>query len=150
MLFDLPDKAIMAADCPESWIKNVQIVDLWAKEQQYVLHNVNWFRMPDGSMICSLPDKKRLRIPRPDELGRVRIGTEVISMQSAFDRAYQCLCTHYEDYRYVWDLNVAKRWGCSPASDKQLALIRRRCKGFDPSGLTKGEASQILNRVMCE
>lgn len=150
MLFDLPDKAIMAADCPESWIKNVQIVDLWAKEQQYVLHNVNWFRMPDGSMICSLPDKKRLRIPRPDELGRVRIGTEVISMQSAFDRAYQCLCTHYEDYRYVWDLNIAKRWGCSPASDKQLALIRRRCKGFDPSGLTKGEASQILNRVMCE
>lgn len=31
MLFDLPDKAIMAADCPESWIKNVQIVDLWRK-----------------------------------------------------------------------------------------------------------------------
>lgn len=150
MLFDLPDKAIMAADCPESWIKNVQIVDLWAKEQRYILHDVNWFRLPDGSMICSLPDKKRLRIPRPDELGRVRIGTEVISMQSAFDRAYQCLCTHYEDYRYVWDLNIAKRWGCSPASDKQLALIRRRCKGFDPSGLTKGEASQILNRVMCE
>lgn len=150
MLFDLPDKAIMAADCPESWIKNVQIVDLWAKKQQYVLHNVNWFRMPDGSMVCSLPDKKRLRIPCPDELGRVRIGTEVIPMQSALDRAYQCLCAHYEDYRYVWDLNIAKRWGCSPASDKQLALIRRRCKGFDPSGLTKGEASQILNRVMCE
>ena len=150
MLFDLPDKAIMAADCPESWIKNVQIVDLWAKEQRYILHDVNWFRLPDGSMVCSLPGKKRLRIPRPDELGRVRIGTEVIPMQSAFDRAYQCLCAHYEDYRYVWDLNIAKRWGCSPASDKQLALIRRRCKGFDPSGLTKGEASQILNRVMCE
>ena len=150
MLFDLPDKAIMAADCPESWIKNVQFVDLWAKEQRYILHDVNWFRLPDGSMVCSLPGKKRLRIPRPDELGRVRIGTEVIPMQSAFDRAYQCLCAHYEDYRYVWDLNIAKRWGCSPASDKQLALIRRRCKGFDPSGLTKGEASQILNRVMCE
>ena len=150
MLFDLPDKAIMAADCPESWIKNVQIVDLWAKEQRYILHDVNWFRLPDGSMVCSLPGKKRLRIPRPDELGRVRIGTEVIPMQPAFDRAYQCICAHYEDHRYVWDLNIAKRWGCSPASDKQLALIRRRCKGFDPSGLTKGEASQILNRVMCE
>ena len=30
-IFELPQKAIAAADCPESWIRNVQIVDLWAK-----------------------------------------------------------------------------------------------------------------------
>lgn len=149
LLFDLPDKAIRASDCPESWIRNVEIVDLWAREQQYNLHGVNWFKMPDGSMVCSLPDRKHLKIPCPDELGRVKIGTEVITMQSAFDRAFQCLCAHYEDYRYIWDLDAAKRWGRLPASDKQLSLIRRRCKGFDPSGLTRGEASQILNRVMC-
>lgn len=36
MLFDLPAIAMAAADCPESWIRNVEIVDLWAKGQQYV------------------------------------------------------------------------------------------------------------------
>lgn len=149
MLFDLPDKAMMAADCPESWIRNVQIVNLWAQEQKYNTHHVNWFRMPDGSLICSLPGRKRLKVPCPDELGRVRMGDELIPMQTALDRAYQCLCAHYEDYRYIWDTEQAKRWGRSPASDKQISLIRKRCKGFDPSGLTKGEASQILNRVMC-
>lgn len=148
MLFELPDKAIRVADCPESWIKNVQIVNLWAKEQQYNTHSVNWFRFPDGSMSCSLPGRKKLTIPRPDELGRVKVGNELIPMQLAFDRAYQCLCTHYEDCRYIWDLEQAKRWGRAPASERQINLIRRKCKGFDPAGLTKGEASQILNRVM--
>ncbi len=33
MLFDLPIKATAAADCPESWIKNVQIVDLWGRSR---------------------------------------------------------------------------------------------------------------------
>lgn len=149
MLFDLPDKALRASDCPESWIRNVQIVDLWAREQSYNTHRVNWFRLPDGSLVCSLPGRGRLSIPCPDELGRVRIGEETLPMQTALDRAYQCLCAHYEDSRYIWDLDQAKRWGKAPASDKQLSLIRRRCKGFNPEGLTKGEASQILNRVMC-
>lgn len=149
MLFELPDKAIRAADCPESWIQNVRIVNLWAKEQNYNTHNVNWFRQPDGSLTCSLPKKQRITIPCPDELGKVRIGADRIPMQEALDRAYRCLCAHYEDDRYIWDLEQAKRWGSSPASEKQLNWIRRKCRGFDPSGLTKGEASQILNRVLC-
>lgn len=149
MLFELPGKALRASDCPESWIKNVEIVDLWAKEKEYNTHGVNWFRLPDGSMVCSLPGKEKLRIPCPDELGRVNIGAETVQMQAALDRAYQCLCAHYEDARYIWDVKQAKRWGAAPASEKQLNLIRRRCKGFDPSGLTKGEASQVLNRLMC-
>ena len=49
--------------------------------------------------------------------------------------------------RYIWDLNAAKRWGKQPASEAQLRIIQRRCKGFDTTGLTKGQASQILNRL---
>jgi hypothetical protein len=30
---------------------------------------------------------------------------------------------------------------------KQLEIIQKRCKGFDTSNLTKGDASQILNRL---
>lgn len=150
-LFELPQKAIAAADCPESWIKNIQIVDLWAKEQKYNTHDVNWFRMPTGDMVCSLPGGHRMTIPCPDEIGRTHIGSETVPMQVAFDRAYQALCAHFEDVRYIWDLSVAKRWGKSPASDKQMVLIRRMSKRyhFDPMNLTKGEASQVLNRLMC-
>ena len=47
MLFELPIKAASASDCPESWVKNVEIVDLWARGQQYNTHDVNYFKMPD-------------------------------------------------------------------------------------------------------
>lgn len=149
MLFELPEKAVIASDCPQSWIKNVEIVNLWAKAQQYNTHNVNWFRMPDGSMVCSLLNKKRITIPPADELGRVLVGGQHIPMQEALDRAFDLLRCHYENERYIWDTNQVKRWGASMASESQLKLIRRRLKGYDPDGITKGQASQIINRIMC-
>lgn len=143
-LFELPEKIIRASDCPESWVKNVEIVDLWAQEQKYQTHDVNWFKMPDGSLVCSLLNKERLVIPCPDSLGMVN----GIPMQEALDRAYKRLMGLYGEQRYIWDINSAKRWGRAPATDKQLKIITRRCKGFDASSLTKMQASQILNRIM--
>lgn len=152
MLFELPDKAIAASDCPESWIKNVQIVDLWAREQRYVTHDVNWFKMPDSSLVCSLTDKETLAIRAQDELGNTRViykRTESpdMPMQDALDCCYNWLIEHRSDQRRIWDKNATNRWGKSPASESQLKYIRRKCKGFDASSLTKGQASQILNRV---
>lgn len=147
-LFDLPMKITAATDCPESWIKNVEIVDLWAQEQQYNTHGVNWFKLPDGSLLCSLPDKQSIRIPCPDELGRVEFWGQIMPMQKALDLAYSELRDNWEDSRAIWDLDVVKRWGSAPATEKQLLLVSRRCKGFDTTGLTKFQASQILNRVL--
>ena len=48
-LFDLPEIVQNLADCPESWIRNIEIVNLWAKEQQYETHNVNWFKIGRAS-----------------------------------------------------------------------------------------------------
>jgi DNA or RNA helicases of superfamily II len=143
-LFELPEKVLRASDCPESWVKNVEIVDLWAQEQKYQLHDINWFKMPDGSLVCSLLNKERLVIPCPDSLGMAN----GIPMQEALDQAYLKLQAKYPSQQYIWDLNAAKRWGRAPASDKQLKIISRRCKGFDTSSLTKMQASQILNRIM--
>lgn len=148
MLFELPEKVERAADCPESWIKNVQIVDLWAQEQKYNTHGVNFFKMPDGSLVCSLMNREKIVIPCQDELGRVLFNGRLIPMQSALDFAYIKLTTNYKEQEYIWNLDIAKHWGKAPASEKQVQLIRRRCKGFDPDGLTKLQASQILNRVM--
>lgn len=147
-LFELPELAIRATDCPESWIRNVKIVDLWAQEQKYQLHNVAWFKMPDGSFVISLPERPNMVIPAQDELGRTRYMGQLMPMQNAFDRAYKYLTGECEDVRYIWDLDIASRWGKAPASDKQLAIIRKRCKGFNADGLTKGQASMILNRVI--
>lgn len=147
-LFELPAKAERAADCPESWIKNVKIVDLWAQEQKYNTHDVDYFRMPDGSLVCSLLDRKKLVIPPQDELGRVNVRGELVDMQTALDRAYLKLNEDYAEQKYIWDLSVKKLWGRYPASEKQIKLIRKRCKNFEFESLTKMEASQILNRIM--
>ncbi len=147
MLFELPEKVERAADCPESWIKNVEIVDLWAQAQKYNTHGVNWFKMPDGRLICSLMNHEKIVIPCQDELGRVNFNGRLMPMQSALDFAYVKLTTNYKDQEYIWNMDICKRWGKAPASEKQLKLIQRRCKGFDTEGLTKLQASQILNRV---
>lgn len=148
-LFDLPVRIAAASDCPESWIRNVQVVDLWAKEQKYTLHDVNWFKMPDGSLVCSLANHQKIAIPCPDVLGMVALKSgERIPMQEALDRAYKKLRNEFPDQKRLWDRNAVKRWGRAPATESQLKVIQRRCKGFDTSELTKGQASMILNRLL--
>lgn len=146
-LFELPDIIEEIADCPESWIKNIEIVNLWAKGQAYNLHNVNWFKMPNGDLVCDLK-RKRLIIPAQNELAETKIGNKTIKMQEALDLAYQYLCENYPDQRYIWDTRTIKKWGKEKASEKQKVLIQRFCKNFDTSELTKIEANQILTRKL--
>lgn len=154
MLFDLPQQIDSASDCPQSWIKNIQIIDLWAKEQKYNTHDVNWFRKPDGAFVLSLPNKQKLRIEAPDELGETIFNGKRVDMQTAFDNAYTLLCTKYRNSKIIWDLTSAKRWGNASASDKQIQLIKRRGRkiisesDFDIDSLTKLQASQILDRLI--
>lgn len=146
-LFELPVRAAAASDCPESWIRNVEIVDLWAKEQKYQTHDVNWFKLPDGSLVCSLPEGRRMTVPCPDALGMVALGGGRAPVQEALDRAYMALCERFEESRKLWDLNAVRRWGSGEATEGQIRLIRRQCRDFDCQGLTKGQASQIINRL---
>lgn len=44
LLFELPEKIEQASDCPQSWVKNMQIVQLWAKEQHYDTRGINFSR----------------------------------------------------------------------------------------------------------
>ena len=150
-IFDLPAKIEAASDVPESWIRNIEIVDLWAKGQKYNTHDINFFKMPDGSLVCSLKDKQKITIPCPDALGMVCMpdGTRC-KMQEALDLAYCQLIRDHLDCRHLWDLQIVKKWGRMPATERQLALIRKRCQGYDPAGLSKGDASQIINRLFNE
>jgi superfamily II DNA or RNA helicase len=150
-LFDLPEVITKLSDCPESWIRNVEYVNLWAKAQDYRTHGVNYFKMPNGDLICELAHKYKFLIKAPDELGRTQLnnGVGLIPMQDAFDAVFKTLRDHYEEARPIWDANLASRsWGRGEASEKQKLLIQRKVKGFDTSNLSKFEACQILNRVL--
>lgn len=146
-LFDLPDLIQKIADVPESWIKNIEYVNLWAKGQTYNTHNVNWFKMPNGDLVLTLKNK-RLVIPAQDELGETIIGNKKVKMQEALDLAFKYVCEEYADQKYIWDIKQIKKWGKSEASEKQKNIIKRMCKELDVSELTKSEASQILNRIL--
>ena len=69
-------------------------------------------------------------------------------MQEALDRADVKLNAVYADQKTLWGVNAIKRWGKKPATEKQLKLVRRFCKGFNTDGLNKMEATQIINRVL--
>lgn len=147
-LFELPLKISATSDTPESWIKNIHIVDLWAQEQSYNTHDINFFKMPDGSLVVSVADAPALVIPCPDALGTVSLADgRRMGMQEAIDRVYSTLLQEHAECRHLWDLEAVRRWGRAPATEKQISIIQRRCKGFDTTGLSKGDASQILNRL---
>jgi len=71
-------------------------------------------------------------------------------MQEALDLAYLTLIRDHPNDRMLWDLQAVRKWGKSPATAKQLEIIKKRCKGFDTANLSKGDASQILNRLLNE
>ena len=146
-LFDLPEVIKMKSDTPESWIRNMEIVNLWAKEQDYALHDVNWFKMPNGDFVCHLLNRAKLVIPAQDELGHTTWAGKKVPMQDAFDQAYLYLKERCSDSEYIWNLKKVKRWKDQEASEKQKTIIKRRLKAYDVDGLTKFQASQILNRL---
>lgn len=151
-IFSFPDKIIEASDCPESWVRNVKLVDIFAKEKGYTLHSVNYFKMPDGSMICQTP-KKKFKISPIDKLGHCNLFVSDgrkktnIKAQEAFDIVFKVLRSECSESSPIWDLNICKHWGYKDASDKQKAIINRRLPNFDTTSLTKLEAGCILNRI---
>lgn len=145
-LFELPDLITKKSDCPASWIRNVEIVNLWAKEQEYNTHGVNYFKMPNGDMVVSIP-KKKIRIPAQDELGKTTIGGQKMTMQRALDKVFLHLQEEYPQYEYIWNVENMKKWGKYPASEKQIESIKRFMKDFDTENLNKMQATQILNRL---
>ena len=70
-----------------------------------------------------------------------------MKMQEALDLAYMYLLEEHSNEKYIWDTRQIKKWGKAEATDKQKNIIKRMCKDFDTSELTKSQASQILNRL---
>lgn len=83
----------------------------------------------------------------PDRLGRVMLQGQSVDMQEALDRAYSRLTQYHKNCDYLWDLKKVKQWGKQPASEKQIAQVSRMFPDYDVENMSKGDASQILNRM---
>lgn len=163
-LMEMIELAEELSDIPSSWIRNSKQVDLWAKENDYKTDKVNYFQMPDGRMIVSLPERAKIIIPAPDMLGNVD-ATQIMGLaqdfhewgiayygetwvyQRALNAVKANLERNYQEDAQLWDLAKVKRWGKDPASEAQMKLINRRLKDEAPQNLTKFEAAQIINRL---
>ena len=126
-LFDLPRIIEEFEDCPEAWIQNVEYVDLWEKKNDYNLHEVNYFRLPDGRLLLSEP---KIIIPAEDSLGRIKWNGELKSAQRVFDEVYKELRENHSDKRALWDLSLISKWGDYPATEKQKAVIMKKIRSF--------------------
>lgn len=163
LLADIPAVIEQKADTPESWINNVRTVDLWAKSQGYILHDINFQKRPDGSLFLRLPVEGTrrsvfLNISAPDLTGKAIFSTsggfaEELPAQECYDLAFECLRSKFLDKRPLWNLSSAKRWGSQPAGEKQLEYIRRLSnrRKIDVSnvmnGLTKLQATSLIERL---
>ena len=147
-LFELPEKAVAASDGPLSWIKSAKVVDLWKRKNGYDTRKISFTLLPTGELTVSLLDGKRITIPAPDALGQVLCNDgSRIPMQQAIDKVYAYLLRNHADERYLWDLDKVKSWGRNPATDKQIALVRRVLKEQTPEDLTKWQAKQFIDRL---
>ena len=143
-LFDLEPIVKRNSDVPESWINNIEIIDIWSRENKYKLHNINFFRAVNGTLILNLPNKTQFIIPKPDELGC--IGDK--PYQQVIDELYLKLERDYKDQEVIWNKKIARKWAKQEPSEKQLKYIKKLYKKGDiPNNINKQQASFIINRL---
>ena len=163
-LMDMIELVEELSDVPTSWIRNSKLVDLWAKDNKYKTNSINFFQMPDGRMVVTLPERAKITLPPPDMLGNIDatqikglskdlldwgLNTygETWGYQRAINAVRAMLERNYMDSAMIWDLKKTKSWGNKPATEKQIKVIKRKLKDEMPDELTRFEASQILNRI---
>lgn len=161
-ILDLPEKVYKECDCPASWIRSCEYIKLWADDNNYNLHGVNWIQLPDGSLTITIPKNpivnrnkaKTFNLPCPDELGCTKIYGRKMEMQAALNMFTDLFYNTCRDVEYIWNTKKAQNtWGKAPASEKQKSIIKRSGKdlqGLDFNNLTKFEASLIISRLFSE
>lgn len=143
-IFDLPELAEKMMDVPKYWIRNAQMVDMWARGRKYNLHGVNWFRTAKGALVLGKP---KVKLPAPDKLGRVWWNGRMAPYQRVLDEVYKSLCENAAELRNLWDSALARKWGEYRATDKQLEMVKRFLPDHDTEGMTKAEAGAIITRM---
>ena len=149
------------------WKYNAELINLFSKDGLYDLHGINFVVMGNRDLICSLGESQLLRLTAEDALGNTKIiitqkdvvlfTKEDMQMQDALDYVHDMLLANYQRHQSLWDRASVEKWGNSPASEKQIALIRKiyrsaelRSMKVKMNELTKYQASILINRKLAE
>lgn len=146
-IFKLQEIVEKITDTPFRWMNNAAQMRQWAEEQKYDTHGVNYYKMPDGSLVCFLIDK-HIRIPAQDEVGQVLYNGKRVPMQILLNAVYRKLKENYQDEQAIWNMDIIQKWGVKKASAKQIAMIKSKYPDFPVDKLTRAQASQIINRIV--
>ena len=120
---EIEDMIEEVANRQPDWKINVQLVELFEQNGKYDTHNVNYIIMPDGSMLCSIGDKRVIKVRAEDITSNsyaymIHDNTIVWTvqpapMQEVLDSVYNRLVCDYQRAKNLWDLELVKRWGVS-------------------------------------
>ena len=160
---EIEDMIEEVANRQPDWKINVQLVELFEQNGKYDTHNVNYIIMPDGSMLCSIGDKRVIKVRAEDITGNsyaymVHDNTIVWTiqpapMQEVLDGVYNRLVCDYQRAKNLWDLELVKRWGSLPATLSQLSYLKkliRRSHRNDirvDDNISKYEASVLIGQL---
>jgi len=149
-ILDLPKKAENLFNGPAAWIKNTKTIAEWAEKNGLDTHGVNWVKMPNGIMICSLKDGFGYTVSAPDKLGNVVFRGKWTKIQKAFDIVRKELDAHHEDEAFIWKIEKRRSWDGNVASDKQKLIIKKNFPKFEVDNLSKGDASIVLDNFFSQ
>ena len=145
------------------WKINVQLIQLFETEGKYDTHKVNYIIMPDGSMTCSIGEKRVIRVRAEDITGNsyaymvhdkhIVWTIPTAPMQEILDTVYNRLVCDYQRSKHLWDLELVKRWGALPASLSQIRYLKKlirmnhRTDIQVDDNLNKYEASVLIGQL---
>ena len=149
------------------WKYSAELIDLFSSNGDLDLHGINFNVMGNKDLICSLGDRRTLRITAADMIGNSSISITVakdsiyyednIKIQEALDKAYEILSNDYYKSKSLWDKASVDKWGVLPASAKQKDLIKKIYKfselrklKLNMTELNKYQASVLISRKFAE
>jgi hypothetical protein len=155
-IFNVPKVSEKLANTPETWIKSIKDVDIFKRKHKLNTHQINFRKLPDGSLKVNSAPKCFYLVPPISSLGTVFLpGVGEIKAQQAIDMLFTHLKAYHYETRALWNKNTAARWGNNPATLKQMNMINRWVAGgkIDFSGvdlgkLTAAEASAIIDSII--
>lgn len=171
MLSEMQNTIKKMLDTPDAWIINTREIKLFEMENNLNLHNLNWKMDCDGSFICNSGEKEVLIVEPINKLGRSsllckpndhaaeRVILKDVPIQAIFDYAFDYMVEKHNSSRKLWDMEIVRLWGNSPASQSQIKYIKTlltqkrniekyHCEDYDASDLSKYEASIIIDRIL--
>lgn len=168
MLTDMPEIVERARDCVESWILNVEAVNLFAKEQGVFTRRINWVKKSNGDLVYQFACGDRIGIKAIDELGKTTVMryfyddekkdfvysiSNQMDLQSAIDYAHALFERLYADEKKLWDIGEYSAWKYQPATEAQMKFIQAKLSKEEwerlsaRSFISKGDAGQILSAI---